>query len=167
MSGRAGEGFGVVAFRGWRWVLSVGHQSSYNYSLRNIQGGTAGSTACGSRTAQDTTTTAAAAISQGHFVTRKLHVAGELTSNHLLAIVSTNNQRINPSKERKKEGKTPRLTPCCQLWLNDWALSMPFLLPPKLPLFLLWLKFPFLLPKLPRLPPLWWNCRWRQKGGTR
>lgn len=74
-----------------------------------------------------------------------------------------NNQTINPSKERKKDGKTPRLTPCCQLWLNDWALSMPFLLPPKLPLFLLWLKFPFLLPKLPRLPPLWWNCRGRQR----
>lgn len=46
------------------------------------------------------------------------------------------------------------LTPCCQLWLKAWALSMPFLLPPKLPLFLLLPKLPFLLPKLPRLPPL-------------
>lgn len=52
-----------------------------------------------------------------------------------------------------------RLTPCCQLWLKAWALSMPFLLP-KLPLFLLLPKLPPLLPKLPRLPPLCWNCRW-------
>lgn len=66
--------------------LAVGSQCRppvlYNYSLSNIRGGSPGSTACCSRTAQDTTTTTPPAISQAPFVTTELHVTQLFNSHH-------------------------------------------------------------------------------------